>query len=202
VTGPSAIERVARRLAAGEPAVIPTDTVYGLAADPRQPAAVARLFELKGRPESNPIPLLVPDEDAARGAASEWPDGARALARTFWPGPLTIVVPAASWLSPEITAGTGAVGVRAPKHPLALALLRRVGPLACTSANHSGEPPARSPAELPPDWGSDRVALLDAGELPPADASTVIDLAAGDAPTLRREGPIALERLMAAIRSE
>lgn len=201
MTGAGDIERVARRLAAGEPAVIPTDTVYGLAADPRRPDAVARLFELKGRPESNPIPLLVPDEDGARRAASGWPASARALARAFWPGPLTIVVPAAGWLPPEITAGTGAVGVRAPDHPLALALLRRLGPLACTSANRSGEPPARSPAELPPDWDGGRVALLDAGELPLAAASTVIDLAAGDAPTLRREGPIHCERLMAAIRS-
>src|SRR6056297_4223190 len=147
--GPASVAEVVAELRAGRAVVIPTDTVYGLAADPQNPRAVEALFELKGRAETNPIPVLVPDVATAKRCAGDWTEAADALARAFWPGPLTIVVDKAEWVPPAIVAGGDSVGLREPDHPAALEVLRLFGgPLACTSANLSGEPPVSRPADL------------------------------------------------------
>lgn len=139
-----AADRVAeavRRLAAGEPVGVPTETVYGLAADAMNPSAVQRIFDLKGRPSSNPLSCLV--ESAAMGRrwlAASWPPAADALAAAFWPGPLTIVLPRQGGIPDIVTAGQDTIGIRVPDQPLTLAVLRRLGrPLAAPSANRSGD---------------------------------------------------------------
>ena len=116
------LRRAAELLRAGELVVMPTETVYGLGCLPSA-EAVQKLFRAKGRPESRPIPILVSSRAALKQVVSEWPAQAQALSEAFWPGPLTIVVPAAPSLPQELTAGTGTVGVRQPRHPIAIRLL-------------------------------------------------------------------------------
>lgn len=198
---PDDAHAVAEALRAGRVAVIPTDTVYGLAADPRNEQAVARLFELKGRPADNPLPLLVADADTAMSCCSDWPGVAERLAAMFWPGPLTIVAPAAEWIPTSVTAGSDHVGVRQPAHAWSLALLRAFGsPLACTSANASGDPPASALDQLPAQFFASDVSRTDAGRLPPSPASTVVRVQSGSLDVLR-EGSIGAEALQEAIRA-
>jgi L-threonylcarbamoyladenylate synthase len=193
--GPASVAEVVAELRAGRAVVIPTDTVYGLAADPQNARAVEALFELKGRAETNPIPVLVPDVATAKRCAGDWPAAADALARAFWPGPLTIVVDKAEWVPPAIVAGGDSVGLRQPDHPAALEVLRLFGgPLACTSANLSGEPPVSRPADLPGEWG-ERVRVLDAGGLPERAPSTVVDVRGAGGARILREGPVSAEQV-------
>ncbi len=196
----SAVTEVARALHEGRPALIPTDTVYGLAADARNAAAVRRLFELKGRPDDKPIPLLAGSVDEARACASAWPEAAERLAAAFWPGALTIVVDAAGWVPEEVTRGTGAVGVRVPGHELAFELLREFGgALACTSANRSGEAPIADLRRAPAEFFAADVSRLDGGLLEPRAASTVVRVADKKPLEVLREGPIGVEALRTAV---
>ncbi len=184
----------------GRPVVLPTDTVYGVAADPRNEDAVQRVFALKGRPDTKPLPLLVPSIEAAQGCAADWPDAARRLANAFWPGPLTIVVPAADWIPDVVTAREATIGLRQPDHALALRLLQEFGgPLACTSANRSGEPPVFRLDELPSAFLHTDVSRLDGGLLPPSPASTVVAVSDNSAIRVLRDGPIPFDRLQSAI---
>ncbi|MDR0366487.1 MAG: threonylcarbamoyl-AMP synthase [Bifidobacteriaceae bacterium] len=138
-------------IARGELVVMPTDTVYGLAVDPRQPEAVARLFAVKRRPAGLVLPVLVANLEQLEQVAADLSPQAQALIEAFWPGPLTLVVrtnPAADLhLSPESQAPAATVAVRQPAHPVALELLEATGPLAVTSANLSAQPPATTIAE-------------------------------------------------------
>jgi L-threonylcarbamoyladenylate synthase len=133
------IRRAAETLRSGGLVGFPTETVYGLGADALNPAVVARVFALKGRPATNPLIVHVADEAMARSVASAWPEEARRLGAAFWPGPLTIVVPRGALVPEAVTAGGPTVAVRVPNHSVALALLRAFGgPIVGPSANPSG----------------------------------------------------------------
>jgi L-threonylcarbamoyladenylate synthase len=170
VTG---IAEAARVIASGRVAVIPTDTVYGLAASPARPDAVAALFELKGRPRSNPIPILAGDLRALEGVA-DFHDRARRIGERFWPGPLTIVLPRAPGFDVELGGDGATVAVRVPDHAVALDLLHRTGPLAVTSANLSGGEPVTTGPEAGALFGS-AVVVVDGGPCD-GDPSTIVDL--------------------------
>lgn len=168
------IAAVARAILAGELAVIPTDTVYGLAATATSEGA-RKLFAAKGRPENRAIPVLLSETEAVSQVVSEWPEAAQALASQFWPGALTIVVPASPGLPGEITAGSGTVGVRVPANAAARAVIAATGGyLAVTSANRSGQPtPTTALAALAALAPAVRVAL-DGGNLAGGVPSTVV----------------------------
>jgi len=132
----TAVKRAAELLRAGEVVALPTETVYGLAANALDEKAVAKIFEIKGRPANNPIIVHVASIEQARQLAAEWLPEAESLARKYWPGPLTLVVPKKSSIPDEVTAGLPTVGLRMPRHPIALALLREAQiPIAAPSAN-------------------------------------------------------------------
>lgn len=167
---------------------LPTDTVYGIGADPLSPEAVRRLYELKGRPEGKPVGILVADiEQADEVAVIE--GAARDLATEHWPGALTLVVRPrvvmADWVG-DMHLET--LGIRVPDHQVARDLLRATGPLAVTSANLSGGPEAMTDVQARAIFGND-VALYLEGESPGGEASTVVD-ATGPTPTVLRPGPI------------
>jgi len=169
----------------GELVVLPTDTVYGIGTRPDEPAATARVFEAKGRPRELELPILVASVAQARGVAA-FDERAERLAGASWPGALTLVLgrtsETAGW---DLGGDSDTVGVRVPRHPLALALLEETGPLAVTSANRSGEPPATTCAELHGLFG-DLVSVYLCEERPlEGSASTVLDLAHGPARILR-----------------
>src|SRR5438132_1577086 len=135
---PDATAEAIRVLRRGGLVAFPTETVYGLGADATNSGAIAKIFAVKGRPSTNPLICHVADEDVARRYATSWPHAAQALVERFWPGPLTIVLPKSDAIVPGATAGLNTVGVRAPDHPLTLAMLRAFdGPVAGPSANRS-----------------------------------------------------------------
>lgn len=176
---------VAAALAAGQVVAVPTDTVYGLAADPTRPGATAALFALKGRPRGLSLPVLVADVAQAEAVGVLGPLARRLVG--MWPGPLTVVVARRPGLDWDLGDDEGTVGLRQPAHPLMLALLARVGPLATTSANHHGQPPLTDPASVAAAFPD--LAVLDGGVcegLP----STVAD-ATGDRPRRLRDGAMA-----------
>ena len=132
----AAVAAAADRLRAGEPVVFPTETVYGLGADTFNGAAIERVYALKGRPADNPLIAHVLDSDQARRVAAVWEDRCELLARSCWPGPLTIVVPKAAGVPEIATAGWPSIAVRAPAHPVARRLLKVFGgPISAPSAN-------------------------------------------------------------------
>ncbi|MDR2454086.1 MAG: threonylcarbamoyl-AMP synthase [Bifidobacteriaceae bacterium] len=185
---PAGLARAAQAIASGGLVVIPTDTVYGVAANPRDQAAAARLFAAKGRPAHLALPVLVPDAAAAAGLAARLGPAAAALMAAFWPGPLTLVVeadPAAALHLGGPAGARGTIALRQPDHPAALALLRLTGPLAVTSANLSGQPPALTCAEALRQLGGAVAVGLEAGVARGGKASTIVDLARGGCAVLR-----------------
>jgi L-threonylcarbamoyladenylate synthase len=189
----------ARVLAAGGLVAFPTETFYGLGASALDPAAVARVFQAKGRPGDKPLLVLVATLAMARALAREWPAAAARLADRHWPGPLTLVVAARADLPAALTAGTGTVGVRLPGHPVARALVRAAGvPLTAPSANRHGAPPPRTAAEVVAGLGGAVDLVLDAGPTAGGAPSTVLDVT-GDRPRVLRPGavPLAAEDLAA-----
>jgi L-threonylcarbamoyladenylate synthase len=192
---PAALSRAGEILRAGGLVAFPTETVYGLGAHALNEAAVARIFAAKGRPAYNPLIVHVVDEDAARRLTADWPQAAAALARTFWPGPLTLVLPKADTVPDLVTAGLPSVALRVPAHPLAHALLRAAGvPVAAPSANRFTELSPTTAAHVRKGLG-DRVDLiLDGGATDVGIESTVLDLT-GDRPTLLRPGSISVSAI-------
>lgn len=195
-TGPQgeAIDAAARCVTAGGLIAFPTDTFYGLGADPFNEGALARLFAAKGRPEGRPVPLLLADAaDIASVTRGEVPADAARLAEALWPGALTLVLPRATGLPDAVTAGGDTVGVRVPDHPVPRAIARAAGgPITGTSANRSGRPPIKTPGEVRAALGAS-VDLVVPGECGAHDApSTVVDFTGGRS-TLVREGAISLE---------
>jgi L-threonylcarbamoyladenylate synthase len=183
----SELDRAVAALDSGSIVVIPTDTVYGIAALPCIPRAIEAIFEAKGRPEDKPLPVLGASV-ADLAAIVEFDDRARELARRFWPGPLTLVLPRAPGFEADL-GGTvaGSVGVRVPAFDLALALLGRTGPLAVTSANKSGDPPATT-AEAARRALDDAVEVVIDGGSRGGVPSTVLSLV--DQPEIIRPGPL------------
>jgi tRNA threonylcarbamoyl adenosine modification protein (Sua5/YciO/YrdC/YwlC family) len=184
VTIAAAVEAVR----AGGVVGLPTDTVYGIGVDPLNEAAVGRLFDLKGRPEHKPLGLLVASIEQAR-MIGEIEGLAAELAEAHWPGALTLVVTPkvilANWVG---DAQRSTVGIRVPDHPVALELLEVCGPLAVTSANHSGGVEARDDVEARASFG-DEIAVYLPGVAPGGEASTVVD-ATGARLAVLRQGPV------------
>ena len=173
---------------------IPTDTVYGLGADPFNADAVQRLYTIKGRPDGKPIPLVLSSVDDVHRVAQNLPDYFFHLTDRFWPGGLTIIVEAKNLL-PVLTAGGNTVGVRIPDNPLLLKILKAFGgPAAITSANLSGEPPATSPQEIREELASRIDVIVDGGKTPGPIPSTVYDISVSP-PLVRRQGVISEETL-------
>jgi L-threonylcarbamoyladenylate synthase len=184
------IARAAEIVIAGGVVVFPTDTVYGLACDLRNADAVARVYQIKGRPARMPLIAMIADAEAWPSVAAAAPHGAKALMRRWWPGPLTLILPAGPDIPDLVLGGGATLGVRIPDHPAALALLRAAGrPLATTSANRSGAPAALTASEAADQLGDAVDLILDAGLSPVGQASTVLDCTV-DPPRILREGPV------------
>ena len=190
---PQALEGAVRLLRAGDLVAFPTDTVYGLGAMLMIPSAIEQLYAVKGRDAAKAIAVLLGDEAALLQVAGALSGLAARLAERFWPGPLTLVVPAHPALPANLSSQL-TVGVRMPDHPVALALLRRTGPLAVTSANRSGQPSARTAEEVYAQLNGRIPLILDGGETPGGLPSTVVDCT-GSEPLILRQGPITLEQL-------
>jgi L-threonylcarbamoyladenylate synthase len=172
----------------------PTDTAYGLGADAFNIDAVSEIFKLKGREESKPILLLVNSLEMTAGVSRPGPLFEK-VAAAFWPGPLTLVLPADARVPETVTAGTGTVGVRWPVASFATALVARFGgPVTATSANVSGRPSCITAAEVRAQLDDQLALLIDGGQLPARTGSTILDLTS-DPPLLLREGPISFDAL-------
>jgi L-threonylcarbamoyladenylate synthase len=195
VQGDKAIDEAAALLRAGQLVAFPTETVYGLGADAKQGRAVARIFEAKGRPRFNPLIVHVADLEAALGLAV-FCEEALALARHFWPGPLSLVLPLPALprfqISELVTAGLGTVAIRVPAHPVARELLMAAAvPIAAPSANKSGRMSPTQAEHVEADFGREVDMILDGGASDAGLESTIVTLAPG--PTLLRPGAIARE---------
>ncbi len=185
----SCLRTAASAIRRGEVVAIPTDTFYGLAADPFQPKAVEQIFQIKKRPETKPILLLIASTNQLRGLVRDVPATFHALAARFWPGPLTIILPAAAGVLAAVTAGTGSVAVRLPAAAVPRALARAVGrPLTGTSANLSGRPAARTARDVASQLGASVYHILDGGRARSREASTILDLSGP--PRIVRPGAI------------
>lgn len=158
----------------GDLVVIPTDTVYGLATDAFNPAGVEKLVTAKGRTRESPPPVLIPGVPTLDALAESVPDEVRALVAAFWPGGLTVIVPARSTLTWDLGETRGTVALRMPAHPLALELLSETGPLAVSSANLTGKAPAATAAEAEAMLGDSVSVYLDGGPGGTV-ASTIVD---------------------------
>lgn len=183
---------IAELLAAGGIACVPTETLYGLAVDATNPGAVDALVELKGRDQSAPIALIAADTDQARSIAAVWPAAAAELAARHWPGPLTLVIPAAGDL-PRPLVGPRGVGVRVSSHPWCRELASLLGrPITATSANPSGQPGATSIEAARGYFGERIGAYVDGGPSRPGPASTVVAVSAAGELAVLRAGAIAV----------
>lgn len=192
------IADAARRLRAGELVAFPTETVYGLGADARNPAAVRRIFEAKGRPADHPLIVHLPDAEGMLDWARDIPCEAIALAHAFWPGPLTLILRRDEDVLPEVTGGQDTVGLRVPAHPVALQLLKVFGGgVAAPSANRFGRISPTTAAHVREEFG-DVVSVLDGGACDVGIESTILDLS-GEAPRILRPGAISAEQIAAVI---
>ena len=214
---PAPLQPACEHLRAGGLVILPTDTVYGIGCDAAEAGAVERLLAAKGRGRQMPPPVLVADPADLTGIVARVPDVARALMEAFWPGALTLILDAEGALTWDLGETGGTIAVRMPAHDLALDLLRRSGPLAVTSANPTGAPPATDAAsaraafpgrvrdieELTADAGAasadwrEDILLLDGGATPGPVPSTIVTLAGAHARASRilRQGVLAQEDL-------
>ncbi len=190
-----ALRQAGALLRAGEVVGMPTETVYGLAANALNGAAVAKIFLAKGRPQDNPLIVHIADKEQLSTLARMAPESARKLADAFWPGPLTIILPKAACIPDEVSAGLDTVGIRLPSHPVARALIREAGvPLAAPSANLSGRPSTTTSGHVMEDLGGKIPAIVEGGPCAVGVESTVVSLA-GNVPRLLRPGGVSLEQL-------
>jgi L-threonylcarbamoyladenylate synthase len=193
------LEEAAAVLRGGGLVAFPTETVYGLGANALDAAAVRRIYAAKGRPAFNPLIAHVHGLGAARRLAARWPDAAEHLARAFWPGPLTLVLPRRAGIPDEVTAGRDTVGVRVPAHPVALALLERVAlPLAAPSANRYTQVSPTTAQHVANGLAGRVELILDGGATRVGIESTVLDVT-DEAPVLLRPGSIPLPELEAVV---
>src|SRR5688572_708089 len=193
------IGQAARLLASGGLVAFPTETVYGLGAAADDPAAVARVFKVKGRPTGHPLIVHVADADALAGLTPEVSEAAVRLAERFWPGPLTLVVARGTSVLPSVTGGQDTVAVRVPNHPVALALLEAFGrPIAAPSANRFGAVSPTTAAHVRADLGGAVDLVLDGGACAVGLESTIVDLTGGS-PRVLRPGGVPVEALSDAL---
>jgi L-threonylcarbamoyladenylate synthase len=194
-----AVRRAVALLRAGEVVALPTETVYGLAANALDEKAVAKIFQIKGRPANNPIIVHVAGAEMARRCVSAWPDSAEELARAFWPGPLTLVLPCAQEIPAVVTAGGGTVGVRWPGHPFIQAVIREGNfPLAAPSANLSTQVSPTTAEHVRQQLGDKISLIVDGGQSQVGIESTVLDLTVSP-PHVLRPGMIHAESLAAVV---
>lgn len=194
-----AIARAAEVVRAGGVIAFPTDTYYGLGADPMNAEAVARIFAVKRRAPEKPVLILIADPRDVGRFAVDLPEGARRLIEAFWPGPLTLVLKTVPAFPSLLHAGTGRIGIRCPDLPLARDLARAAGgAITATSANVSGRGPIDTADEVAAQLGDEIDLLLDAGRLPGTKESTVLSVEPG---TMRveREGPISEQQIRTAV---
>jgi L-threonylcarbamoyladenylate synthase len=186
------IKEAAERIRAGELVAFPTETVYGLGANALDAAAVAKIYEVKGRPETSPLIVHAASIEMARALVTEWPPEAEQLAEKYWPGPLTLVLPKAPSIPDIVTAGLWTVGVRVPAHPVALELIREAGvPIAAPSANRFAGLSPTTAEHVRSAFGDAVPVVLDGGPCRVGIESTVVSLVGGKI-TLLRPGMIAL----------
>ncbi len=196
---PEDIAAAARLLQNGEVVGIPTETVYGLAANALSGEATAKIFAAKGRPADNPLIVHIASLDQLPPLVSAVPETARRLAALWWPGPLTMIFPKSDLIPHEVSAGLQTVAVRFPSHPVAQAIIRAAGvPLAAPSANRSGSPSPTTAAHVLADMDGRIAAVVDGGESGVGVESTVIDLT-GETPCLLRPGGITPDMLRQAV---
>jgi L-threonylcarbamoyladenylate synthase len=194
-----AIQRAAELLRAGELVGMPTETVYGLGADARNAAALAKIFAAKNRPADHPLIVHLPDAEQLPRWAAAIPDEALALARAFWPGPLTLVLKRADAVPDEVTGGQDTVGLRIPNHPVALALLHAFGAgIAAPSANRFGRISPTTAAHVRDELGDKVAMILDGGPCDIGIESTILDLSRGT-PVILRPGAISADAIAAVI---
>ncbi len=178
----------------------PTDTLYGLAADPRNERAVRELYRIKGRLVDRAVPLIAADRAQVEELAGPMAPLSSRLAGAFWPGPLTLIVPAWAGLVPELLGGGTSVAIRVPDHAVARGLARALGyPVTSTSANRSGEPPTADPKEVARTLTREIAILLDGGTAPGGAPSTIVDATAGQLAVVR-EGAVLVPALIEAVR--
>jgi L-threonylcarbamoyladenylate synthase len=186
-----ALLEAAKWIRTGGLVALATDTLYGLAVDPFRADAVARLFAAKGRAEDRGVPLIAADEAQIAAHLGPLPPAGAALARRFWPGPLTVLIEAPAALAGRVTGGTGRIGVRVPAHEIARAVCRAADrPVTATSANISGRPPTADPDEVERTLGDVVDLLVDTGAAPGGAPSTIVDVTGGEL-RLVRAGAIA-----------
>jgi tRNA threonylcarbamoyl adenosine modification protein (Sua5/YciO/YrdC/YwlC family) len=193
----SLIRYAADQIRSGQVLGMPTDTFYGLAADPFNLRAVDRVYEIKSRSRHKPLSLLIEDVDQAEHLANKLPDEFYALAKKFWPGPLTIIVKAASRLPLKVTANTGNVALRVPNAKIPLEVIRAAGiPITATSANLSGESECTSAEAVREQLGVRIPIIVDGGSSPRETASTIVDLTDEEARwKILREGAIPAQEI-------
>ncbi|MDX9721058.1 MAG: L-threonylcarbamoyladenylate synthase [Myxococcota bacterium] len=200
----ASLEALLAYLRDGKLLILPTETVYGIAAPIANAKAIETLYAIKGRPSSKALPVLVPDASSARALTRHWPEQAQALAERYWPGPLTMVLPAAAQLPRQVTAGKDSVGLRVPAQAFTLSLLRAWGAgLATPSANPSDLAPASTVEQCQRYWPQEEAiaVAVDAGPTLLQVPSTVLEWVEGRW-HLRREGVITRAELSALLASD
>lgn len=194
-----AIAQAGALLVSGQVVGIPTETVYGLGANALDGTAVQKIFAAKGRPSDNPLIVHIADLAQIYSLTTEVPEAALRLAEAYWPGPMTIILPKASCIPQEVSAGLDTVGIRLPSHPIARAVIRAAGvPIAAPSANLSGRPSTTTAAHVMEDMNGKIAAVVDGGSCAVGVESTVVSLT-GETPRLLRPGGISLEQLEAVL---
>ena len=194
--GPDDLAPAVSALRHGGIVAYPTETFYGLAADPRSPLAVGKIFELKRRGLDQPLPLIAASVDQIADHVGTMTALAARLASHAWPGPLTLIIPASAKLCDAVHLSTGKVAVRVSADPVARALAQSAGhAITSTSANISGDPPAATADRVAASFGEGIDVLIDAGPAPGALPSTIVD-ATGDVPVLVRAGMVAWDRVL------
>ena len=189
------IARAAKLLAAGEVVAVPTETVYGLAANAYDEAAVRKIFSAKGRPQDNPLIVHIADFRDIYALVSQVPAAAKKLADAFWPGPLTVILPKSDKIPDAVSAGLATVAVRYPAHPVAQAVIQACGvPLAAPSANRSGSPSPTNAKYVLDDMDGRIPLILDGGGSQVGVESTVVTLAT-EVPRVLRPGGVTVEQL-------
>lgn len=196
----AAIDRAVGAIRDGRLVVLPTDTVYGIAADAFSAAAVGELLAAKGRGRDYPVPVLIGNPGVLAGLVVTPPPAAQALADRFWPGPLTLVVRHSPTLAWDLGETGGTVAVRMPADRGALDLLEKTGPLAVSSANRHGEAPATTATEASRQFGEDVAVYLESGPTTNAEPSTIVDCT-GAEPVVLRAGALTVEELATVIPS-
>lgn len=196
---PKALEQAAGALDRGQLVVVPTDTVYGIAARVDRPEGLNAIFDAKGRPPDLALPVLVGGVEEAQ-TLGRLDDRALRLAESFWPGPLTIVVPRAPGFTAELGGDGDTVGLRVPDHPIAAKILERTGPLAVSSANLSGDATPRTPDAVAKVFGDAVAVYLDAGPAPGGPPSTVVSISGRELKILR-EGQVSERKIRDCLKS-